>query len=98
MALFYLVYSFNGLFIHNITADSIIGVRGIGNHPSFFQDVDHLLNQSGLRIYGVDFNKHIKFYNYPEVKSSGQITDCLRSVLLLWFFCKYFIAGLFFDT
>jgi hypothetical protein len=43
---------FNGFFIQDITADSVMGIGWIDDDAAVFQDIDRLLNES---ILGVDW-------------------------------------------
>ena len=53
ISLFQLVDSFYGLFIQDVTADTVMGVGWIDDDAAFSQDVDRFLNKSILRVGGI---------------------------------------------
>ena len=55
-----MVYFLNRLFVHNITADPIIGVRRIGDYATIFEDFNDPSDESPLRVLGIDFDNHDK--------------------------------------
>jgi len=59
--IFNLMNPLDRLLIKDIATDSIHGVSGITNDPSFSQRVKHDTNKAGLGIIGIDLNtfRHI---------------------------------------
>jgi hypothetical protein len=53
ISLFQLVNSFNGLFIQDVTADTVMGVGWIHDDAAFGQNIDGFLNKSTLGVDGI---------------------------------------------
>jgi hypothetical protein len=60
-SIFQLVNELNPLLVHEVATDPIKGVGGVANHTALFQGVADLLDQSFLRVVGIDGNDHREF-------------------------------------
>jgi len=56
--LFQAIDLFNGLFVHDITADTIKGVSGVADEPPLLEDIHNFIDHSGLGIIGIYVEQH----------------------------------------
>jgi hypothetical protein len=57
-SLFYLINPINRLLAHQITADSVIRIRWIGDDTLTVKYVNHLSDFPHLGVCGIDIDKH----------------------------------------
>ena len=75
VSLFNLIDPLDGFLVHDIAADAVIRVGRIDDDTAPFENFKNDLNESFLRVYGIDFNQHEK----PSLLRQG--TGCQESKL-----------------
>ena len=58
IALFYLVYLFDGLFVHNIATNAVIGIGWVDHDTAVFENINDPRDQALLGILLVNFDQH----------------------------------------
>jgi len=54
-------HALNGILVSDITTNAVNGIRWINDYSSIFQNINHLLDKTALRVVGVNGNKHTRF-------------------------------------